>query len=78
MELTLNLCGRVWCPYDEHDVNLAMLPMFHQYGCLIVFSSIATGSKIISVPKFNFTEMLQIVQDYQVSEIVSTLRVSGL
>jgi len=68
--LVAALCQfKVWCPYDEHDVNLAMLPMFHQYGCLIVFSSIATGSKIISVPKFNFTEMLQIVQDYQVTAI---------
>lgn len=43
--------------------------MFHQYCCLSVFMFLLAGSKTILVPKFNFLEMLQIIQDHKVTAI---------
>lgn len=59
--------GRVWCPYTDEDTNLCVLPMFHQYGCMLGLTSIATGAKLVIVPKFSFTAMLEAIQNYKVS-----------
>jgi acyl-CoA synthetase (AMP-forming)/AMP-acid ligase II len=57
---------RVWCPYIKQDVNLGLLPMFHQYGCLIGLTTLSVGAKLIIVPKFSFVDMLNTIQEYRV------------
>ena len=58
---------RAWCCYDETDVNLGLLPVYHQYGCLIYLTTLAVGARLVSVPKFVLTEMLQTIQEQKVT-----------
>ncbi|XP_057377432.1 uncharacterized protein LOC130698831 [Daphnia carinata] len=60
---------KAWSPYTEKDVNLGLLPMFHQYGCLMVLTTLAVGAKAIILPKFNFSDMLRAIQKYKVTMI---------
>lgn len=40
--------------------------MFHQYGCLMVMTTLAVGAKAVILPKFNLMDMLRAIQDYKV------------
>lgn len=63
-----NLHFRAWCPYTQKDINLGLLPMFHQYGCLMVLTTLAVGAKAVILRKFSFADMLHAIQDYKVSK----------
>lgn len=40
--------------------------MFHQYGCMMVLTTLAVGAKAVILPKFNFPDMLHAIQKYKV------------
>ncbi|EFX65709.1 hypothetical protein DAPPUDRAFT_303557 [Daphnia pulex] len=68
--LVTALCNfKAWCPYTQKDVNLGLLPMFHQYGCLMVLTTLAVGAKAVILRKFSFPDMLHAIQDYKVTMI---------
>lgn len=60
---------KAWSPYTEKDINLGLLPMFHQYGCMMVLTTLAVGAKAVILPKFNFPDMLHAIQKYKVTMI---------
>lgn len=56
--------------YRRGDVSLAVLPMFHIYGLIVVTHfSIFAGMPLVVVPKFNFVDMLKSIVKYRITHL---------
>lgn len=70
--LVANLCQcegmQNWQCLDENDQVIAVLPYFHIYGMVVIQAlGLARGATIISMPKFDMIEFLEIVQKYKIT-----------
>lgn len=55
-------------PITETDTLIAILPFFHIYGLLIILNScLRNGGTIVTLPRFDLEEFLQVLQDYKVT-----------
>lgn len=49
---------------DHQDVLPTFLPFYHGYGLIIIlFSKLALGTKIVSIPKFDVNQFLRITKE---------------
>ncbi|CAE6424517.1 unnamed protein product [Rhizoctonia solani] len=56
--------------YRRGDVAMAVLPMFHIYGLIVVTHfNIFAGLPLVIIPKFNFEEMLKSIVKYQITHL---------
>lgn len=54
--------------YSEQDVLPAHLPLFHSFGVISTLTScLATGLTSVILPRFDFGQFLQLIQDYRVT-----------
>jgi acyl-CoA synthetase (AMP-forming)/AMP-acid ligase II len=54
--------------FSERDVTIAVLPFFHIYGMVVIkMLSLASGGTVISMPRFDMMEFLELVQKYRAS-----------
>ncbi len=52
----------------EHDTAIGVLPFFHIYGLSVILSlGLATGATIVVLPRFDFPQFLQTMQDYRIT-----------
>ena len=52
----------------EHDIMLGVLPFFHIYGMLVIMNlSLYTGSTVVTMPRFDLEQCLEILQRYRVT-----------
>lgn len=55
--------------HEEEEVGLAVLPFFHIYGMQAVMGSLlAAGFPIVTVPRFDMEQTLQLIQKYRVTQ----------
>jgi acyl-CoA synthetase (AMP-forming)/AMP-acid ligase II len=53
---------------DEDDVIIAVLPFFHIYGMQVLMNSgLAVGATIVTMPRFDLAQFLQMHQDHGVT-----------
>lgn len=65
-----NICQYTSLPdkYNDDDVFLGLLPMFHIYGLVVILlSGLALGKKIVTLMKFELEPFLKTIQDYKVT-----------
>ncbi|KAG8695152.1 hypothetical protein FRC08_008005 [Ceratobasidium sp. 394] len=56
--------------YRLGDVAMAVLPMFHIYGLIVVTHfHIFAGLPLVVIPKFNFVEMLKSIVKYRITHL---------
>jgi acyl-CoA synthetase (AMP-forming)/AMP-acid ligase II len=66
--LVANLCQiRAVQRVRRGDVVLAALPWFHMFGQLTVNLALRDGATIVTMPRFELTEFLRLVQAYRVT-----------
>lgn len=67
--LVSNLCQMDGLDYFHRDDTLiAVLPMFHIYGLVVILNmGMRMGATIVTMPRFDLEQFLQIVEKYQVS-----------
>ncbi len=67
--LVANICQTEHAlPLEADDVALAVLPFFHIYGMQVLMNGLlANGVTIVTMPRFELEQGLQIVQDHQVT-----------
>jgi acyl-CoA synthetase (AMP-forming)/AMP-acid ligase II len=67
--LVANLCQLTSMGFvREEDVIVGVLPFFHIYGLVVILSlGLANGATIVSLPRFDFPQFLQTLQDYRVT-----------
>jgi acyl-CoA synthetase (AMP-forming)/AMP-acid ligase II len=54
--------------FSEQDVVPAHLPLFHAFGVLTTLTScLASGLTSVILPRFDFAQYLQLIQDYRVT-----------
>ena len=54
---------------DEDDVLIAVLPFFHIYGMtLLVNAALRTGQTVVTMPRFDLEQFLQLMQDHRVNK----------
>jgi acyl-CoA synthetase (AMP-forming)/AMP-acid ligase II len=67
--LVANLCQ--FAPFGfvgEEDTVIGVLPFYHIYGLTVILSlSLANGATVVSLPRFDLLQYLQVLQDYQVT-----------
>src|SRR5438876_3823796 len=67
--LVANLCQ--WGPtgmVTEQDTAIGVLPFYHIYGLTVILGlGLASGATIVSLPRFDLAQFLQIIQDRRVS-----------
>jgi acyl-CoA synthetase (AMP-forming)/AMP-acid ligase II len=52
--------------FGERDVTMAVLPFFHIYGMVVILMlGLAGGGTIVSMPRFDLMEFLDLVQKYK-------------
>ena len=52
------------------DVLMGLLPFYHIYGMLVILNySLALGATVVSVPRFDLEQFLQVVQEYKLTVI---------
>ncbi len=52
----------------EEDTAIGVLPFYHIYGLSVILSlGLATGATIVVLPRFDFPQFLQTLQDYHVT-----------
>jgi acyl-CoA synthetase (AMP-forming)/AMP-acid ligase II len=52
----------------EQDTAIGVLPFYHIYGLSVILSlGLATGATIVVLPRFDFPQFLQTMQDYRVT-----------
>lgn len=64
------MCGVLSSPKVSANLNkvvLHLIPMFHVFGLMVSVGSIARGSTVIVLPRFDFIEMLSTIQNYKVT-----------
>ncbi|MDG1025532.1 MAG: 4-coumarate--CoA ligase family protein [Gammaproteobacteria bacterium] len=55
-------------PIDESDSMIGVLPFFHIYGMVLILNlSIYRGATLVTMPRFDIEQFLQIVQDYKIT-----------
>lgn len=55
-----------WDGPREADVVMAFLPFFHIYGMVVIMAlGFSRGATIVSMPRFDFSEFLTLVQKYR-------------
>jgi len=55
-------------PLTESDTVIGVLPFFHIYGMVVIMSSaLMNGATIVSLPRFELEQFLQVMQDYRVT-----------
>lgn len=55
-------------PVDENDSMIGVLPFFHIYGMVLILNlSIYRGATLVTMPRFEIDQFLQIVQDYKIT-----------
>lgn len=53
---------------EPDDVGIAVLPFFHIYGMQVLMNgAIASGTTLVTVPRFDLAQFLQICQDHRVT-----------
>lgn len=53
---------------DENDTLIGVLPFFHIYGMVLILNlALYRGAKLVTMPRFDLEQFLQIVQDYRVT-----------
>ena len=67
--LVTNMCQMLGLNYfTEDDTLIAVLPMFHIYGLMVVLNlGLQQGATIVTMPRFELEPFLQILQDYKVT-----------
>ncbi|MCO5596844.1 hypothetical protein L7F22_050914 [Adiantum nelumboides] len=57
--------------HQETDLTfLCIIPMFHGFGlCVVVYGQLCRGNAVITMPKFDFTLMLQSIQKYRITNL---------
>lgn len=54
----------------EDDVAFAVLPFFHIYGMTVLMNfAVATGCTVVSVPRFDLPQMLELVQTHRITRL---------
>jgi len=55
---------------DTGDVCYAVLPFFHIYGMTVLMNfGLATGATIVTVPRFDLKQMLELVQEHRINRL---------
>lgn len=67
--LVANLCQlEVFKTVSEEDTLLCVLPMFHIYGMVVIMNlGLHAGATIITMPRFDMEQFLQLAQDHGVT-----------
>jgi acyl-CoA synthetase (AMP-forming)/AMP-acid ligase II len=67
--LVANLCQiEGGLEVEDGEIALAVLPFFHIYGMQVLMNGLlAAGSTIVTVPRFDLEQVLQIIQDRKVT-----------
>jgi len=56
--------------YQEPDCILAVLPMFHIYGMVVILKlGLCNGATIVTMPRFDFEEFLATTQKYRITNL---------
>jgi acyl-CoA synthetase (AMP-forming)/AMP-acid ligase II len=54
--------------FGERDVVMAVLPFFHIYGMVVIMElCLANGSTVVTLPRFDLTEFLGLIQKHRVT-----------
>jgi acyl-CoA synthetase (AMP-forming)/AMP-acid ligase II len=54
--------------YQPDDRIVAVLPFFHIYGMVVIMAaSLRNGSMLVTLPRFDMEQFLQVVQDYRIN-----------
>ena len=62
--LQLSAAGHDW----EDDTLICVLPMFHIYGLTVILNyGLWSGATIVTLPRFDFEQVLRTMQDYRVT-----------
>ena len=69
-----NLCqingAEAFDGFQERDRILAVLPLFHIYGMVVVLKlGLANGGTIVTMPRFDFEEFLATIQKYRITNL---------
>jgi len=60
------ISGTTHCTGD--DVLICVLPFFHIYGMVVILNhGLYLGATIITMPRFDLEQMLQLIQDYRIT-----------
>jgi acyl-CoA synthetase (AMP-forming)/AMP-acid ligase II len=55
-------------PLTSDDVLIAILPFFHIYGMSVIMNAgLSRGATIVTMPRFDLDQFLQLLQDYRVT-----------
>ncbi len=55
---------------DDDEVVYAVLPFFHIYGMTVLMNyAVMKGCTVITVPRFDLLQMLQLVQDHKITRL---------
>ncbi len=67
--LVANLCQMTAMSLiTEPDTSVGVLPFYHIYGLMVILSlGLTNGATIVSLPRFDFPQFLQTLQDYRVT-----------
>jgi acyl-CoA synthetase (AMP-forming)/AMP-acid ligase II len=67
--LVANMCQMEGlCYFTNDDTLIAVLPLFHIYGLVVVMNmGLYTGATIVTMPRFELEPFLQAVEDYNVT-----------
>ncbi len=67
--LVANMCQMEGLSYfSDHDTLVAVLPMFHIYGLVVILNlGLRQGATIVTLPRFELEPFLQTLQKYEVS-----------
>lgn len=67
--LVAHFCqAEVALPRGPEDVAVAVLPFFHIYGMmLILLHGLRQGATLVSMPRFDFVQFLELVQKYRIN-----------
>ena len=72
--MVANLCqingAEAFDGFQERDRILAVLPLFHIYGMVVVLKlGLANGATIVTMPRFDFEEFLATIQKYRITNL---------
>jgi acyl-CoA synthetase (AMP-forming)/AMP-acid ligase II len=67
--LVANVCQmNAVAPVSEADTLIGVLPFFHIYGMTVIMNAaIRRGATIVTMPRFDLEQFLQLIQDYKIT-----------
>ena len=67
--LVANVCQMIAAaPVGKADTLIGVLPFFHIYGMTVIMNAaIRSGATIVTMPRFDLEQFLQLMQDYKVT-----------